>query len=419
MHRVLVVGSGRAGVAAAEELRRAGFAGEIAVLGDEPDGPYDRTACSKGVLTGHQRPRDVRLPVPSGLGVAWHLGRAARLDSRGRTVVTDTGQEFRYDGLVIATGTTPVAPTGWPHGAPRLHHLHSLSGAWALRADLRRARRVAVVGAGVTGCELASAVRALARECVLIDTKPYVMARALGAVVGRHVTDHLAAERVRLRLGRRLRGLGRWRGSWVLELDDGEEIVADLVVGAMGERPDTGWLRGSGLDVADGVRCDASLRAVGADRIVAAGAVARWPNGPHGAEPARVGQWITALEQGQAAARTLLAMITGAVPPPAAVLPRFWSDQFGLRIQVYGRVPPAADVSLAETRPWRRDTARAGIVAAYHENGRVVGLAGVNASRAFTLLAKAVFAETVVTTAPPVPLRVPTRRAPSRLAVAG
>ena len=117
--RIVVVGTGPAGMAAADELRRLGFAGELTVLGDEP--LYDRPACSKGVLSGHQKPADVRLPA-SEAPMDLRLGRrAVGLDTRDRVVFTDDGAEFEYDGLVIATGAAPVVPDGWPMDpVPRL-----------------------------------------------------------------------------------------------------------------------------------------------------------------------------------------------------------------------------------------------------------------------------------------------------------
>ncbi|HST63756.1 MAG TPA: oxidoreductase C-terminal domain-containing protein, partial [Mycobacteriales bacterium] len=148
-----------------------------------------------------------------------------------------------------------------------------------------------------------------------------------------------------------------------------------------------------------------SLRVLGLDGVVAAGALARWPDPRHGTvQPRRVGQWIMAVEQGRAAARTLLA---GDGPaPPVSLLPRFWSDQNGLRIQVCGRLSDQADVHLTELRPRRKDTARAGVVASYVENGRLAGVSAVNAPRAFNVACRTLLSEPAAYPAP-APIAIP------------
>jgi NADPH-dependent 2,4-dienoyl-CoA reductase/sulfur reductase-like enzyme len=383
--RILIVGTGPAGLAAADELRRLGFMGDLVVLGDEA--PYDRPACSKGLLSGRQTPRDVQLPLPEA-PMDLKLGRrAVELDVIRRLVGTDTGEIFEYDGLVIASGGYASIPRGWPSGEPGLHTLHTVSDAWAVRQELRDASRVAIVGGGLTGCEAACAVRGLAREAVIIDPKPCLMHRALGEPVGMLVTQAHREEGIETRLGRRVAEAERLRSRWRLTLDDGDHVHADLVLVTVGERADTRWLAGSGLDIRDGVRCDENLRVLGTDGVVAAGVVARWPNLRFGADPGRVGQWIAAMEQGRAAAQTLLA---GERPlPPVTLLPRFWSTQGDLRIQACGSVDHRAEVAVTQMRPARRDTARAGVLASFHREGRVVGLVAVNAPHAFTASTRA------------------------------
>jgi NADPH-dependent 2,4-dienoyl-CoA reductase/sulfur reductase-like enzyme len=392
--RIVVVGAGAAGWAAAGELRRLGFAGELVVLGAEPVGPYDRTACSKGLLDGHQRPQDTTLDLRGCPDVRWRAGvRVAGLDPYARRVVLESGRGVPYDGLVVATGTHATLPADWPAGQPGLHLLHDLAQAWALRSALRSARRVAVVGGGLTGCEVACAVTAMARQAVLINSQPYLMPRSIGEPVGALVAAEHRAAGIELRLGRRVARAEHRRGAWRLGLDSGEQLTADVVVVTVGEQPDVDWLAGTPADLSDGVLCDSSLRVVGLDGVVAAGALARWPNPRWGGPPGRIGQWITAVEQGQAAARTLLAGPGGA--PPAALLPRFWSDQNGLRIQVCGRLTDRAEVFLTELRPRRRDTARAGVVASYTERGRLAGVVAVNAPRAFAVACRTLLAEPV------------------------
>jgi NADPH-dependent 2,4-dienoyl-CoA reductase/sulfur reductase-like enzyme len=411
--RILVVGGGRAGVAAAEELRRLGFDGNVTLLCDEPEGPYDRPSCSKGLLTGHRRPQDVGMPYHDDGDLAWYRRRrAVEIDADDRRVTTDTGETFAYDGLVIATGAEATAPV-WAGPGSGVHLLHTLADAWALRHALRRADRVVIVGGGITGCEVACAVRSLARDCVLVDPQPQLMSRALGEVVGRYVTEAADREGVDLRLGRRVRSVDRLRRGWLVELDDGEGLVGDLVVATVGARPDTGWLTGAGLDLSDGLVCDESLRVAGLDGVVAAGAVARWPNLRYGYQLRGCEHWIGALEQGRAVAHTLLA--GDAEAPPVTVIPRFWSDQFGLRIQVCGELPVDGEVAITEMRPGRRDIARSGVVVGYHRDDRLVGLVAVNAAHAFTSIARGMLATPLPELATPhaVPALVPHSPAPA------
>ncbi|GIF66527.1 ferredoxin reductase [Asanoa ishikariensis] len=400
--RILIVGTGRAGVAAAEELRRQGYPGEIAMVGAEKEGPYDRPSCSKGILTGHKRPQDTRMPFHDE-DLTWYLGRrAVDLDPDNRRVETDTGESFAYDGLVIATGSSPSMPK-WA-AEPGVHLLHNLEHAWSLRRALRDAERVIIVGGGITGSEVASAVRSMARNCVVIDSKQQVMVRALGEEVGNHVTDVMRGEGVDFRLGHRVASANRFRDGWMVQLDDGENLVGDVVVATTGGRPDTAWLENAGIDLSKGVVCDESLRVVGLEDVVACGAVATWPNLRYGPQLRKAEHWISSLEQGRGAARTLLA--EDGDPGPVTVIPRFWTEQWGLRIQVCGELVPDGEVSISEMKRHRRDTARAGVVVGYHRDDRLVGLVSVNAAHAFTSLARAMIATPLpAVQATPMPLQ--------------
>jgi NADPH-dependent 2,4-dienoyl-CoA reductase/sulfur reductase-like enzyme len=401
--RILVIGGGPAGMAASEELRRQGFTGNITLLCDEPDAPYDRPACSKSLLTGHARPQDVRMPVDGELDVRWEHGRrAVEVDLRRRTVLTQTDEEYAFDGLVLATGSYAALPKDWPDG-PGMHVLHSVDEAWQLRQDLRHAERVAIVGGGITGCEVACAVRELAREAVLIDPKPYVMGRAVGEPIGQLIADEHRRFGVEMRLGRRVKEVERRRGGWRLSLDDGSYVHADIVVATLGEKPDTDFLAGTGIDVSRGILCDESLRAVdvtgdSVDGVVAAGAAVRWPNLLYSSEPMMVGQWIAAVEMGHAAARTLLA--GDRETPPVGIVPRYWTLQNGLRVMVAGDFTPTDHIVLTEMRPGRRDTARAGVMASYYRDDELVGLIAVNAARAFTETTRAMLIDTPVRVLP-------------------
>jgi len=390
--RVLVVGAGRAGLSAVEELRRRGHTGDITVLHDETNAPYDRPGCAKGMLTGDSRPQDLRLPIADGLEVDWRFGRrAVHLDLAAQTVITNTDEAFEYDGLVIASGARAVVPKGIPVGEPGVHLIYGLDDAYRLRQDLRRANKVVVIGAGLTGCEVSYAVRSQARDCILIDSQAYPLMRPLGEHAARLIRPEMDRHGLEVRSKTRVAEVFKTKKGWGLILDNGEEIHTDVIVASTGERPDNDWLKDTPeLDTSDGVLCDASLRVVGAKNVVAAGTIARWPNLQYSAKPGRVGQWIAALEQGRGAARTLLAGNT--TVGPVTHLPRFWSDQYGLRIQVCGTLPPEADVAVTEMRKGRRDVARAGVLLAYQLDNRLIGLVGVNAPQAFTTMARAMIA---------------------------
>src|SRR4029453_11845839 len=179
-------------------------------------------------------------------------------------------------------------------------------------------------------------------------------------------------------------------------------------------KPDTRWLQGcQDIDASDGVLCDEALRVVGAEDVVAAGTIARWPNLQYSATPRRVGQWITALEHGRAAARTLLSK--GHPGEPVTHMPRFWSEQFGLRIQVCGQTPSEAEVTITEMRPGRVDTARAGVLVGYHLDGVQVGLAAVNAPGPFTPMARRILANPGPTV-PSAPITAPAVQTPAATA---
>jgi NADPH-dependent 2,4-dienoyl-CoA reductase/sulfur reductase-like enzyme len=364
--RIVVVGASLAGLRAAEALRGAGFDGELTVVGEELEVPYDRPPLSKQLLAGDVEPAECRLAQDPALEATWRLGRRATgLDTAAREVSLDDGDRVPYDGLVIATGS---AARPWP-GAGGVHVLRTLEHALALRAACRQARSVAIVGAGFIGCEVAATLRASGRTVTLIDVAPRPM-MPLGALAG-EVCARLHAERgVRLFMGRPVAGVGRDR----VLLEDGERVDADVVIAALGAVPNTGWLGGSGLRLADGVVTDAYCFADGTTerRIVAAGDVAVFPHPLAGDAPVPIRHWSNAVEQGSAAAANLLAAGDGDLVRFAPV-PSFWSDQYDVKIQSVGFPhladgDPEVDGALEAYR----------FVAAAERGARLVGAVGFN-----------------------------------------
>ncbi|OOP60944.1 hypothetical protein BMF89_15015 [Arthrobacter sp. SRS-W-1-2016] len=338
--RIVVVGAGRAGFSAAERLRAIGFTGELIILGAEPHRPYNRTHLSKGLLAGTRSARDLPLRAHTRLNARWRTGSAAAaLDVPGRRVLMDDGRDVWFDRLVIATGTRAAHLPGAPMHSPHVWALRTIQDAYAIDRAMARARRVAVIGGGFIGSEIASTARERGLAVTLIDRSPVLLRRSLGNALGAAAGDLHRKAGVRLHLGVAVAGWTETPRGVVLDLEDGETVEADLAVVGVGTEPDTGWLEGSGLDTANGVLCDEACRALDlngrpVEGIVAAGDIARWPNLRFDATPRRIEHWINAIEMGQAAADTLTT--DPGTQAPYTPVPRFWSHQHGTRIQSAG-----------------------------------------------------------------------------------
>ncbi|MEU6130067.1 FAD-dependent oxidoreductase [Saccharopolyspora sp. NPDC047091] len=346
--RIAVIGASAAGLTAAEQLRRSGWDGEIALVGAEPHLPYDRPPLSKQVLAGAWEPDRTGLRAAdalAGLDLDLRLGtRATGLDVADRRVLLGA-DALDCDGVVIATG---VAARALPEQSPGAHVLRTLDDALALRAPLAvPGRRLVVVGAGVLGAEVAAVARELGHEVVLVAPEQVPMERAIGAEAGALLAAAHRAHGVDLRLGESVTGLVHEEGRTVgVRLAGGEEITGDAVLVAIGSRPAVDWLAGSGLDVADGVGCDEFCAA--APGIYAAGDVARWPH-PVLGRALRVEHRMNATEQGMAAARNLLAELAPdrfGERSPFAPVPYFWSDQYRFKVQAFGDLDAPDEVLL-------------------------------------------------------------------------
>ncbi|EFC81446.1 NAD(P)/FAD-dependent oxidoreductase [Parafrankia sp. EUN1f] len=372
---IVVVGSSVAGVRAVETLRERGYDGRVTLVGADAELPYDRPPLSKELLTGELTEHDVRLVTAdrlTDLRVEPLLGHpAVGLDLAAQVVHTTTG-DVRYDGLIIATGSTPVRPRGWP-SLDGVHTLRDLGDARAIAAALRRGSpRVVVIGAGFVGCEIAAAARLLGLDTTVVESQPWPLRRALRpdlvAPIVRLHRDH----GVRLRCGTEVRALlGTTRVEQV-ELADGTLLDADLVVIGIGAVPVTDWLAGSGLAVGDGVLTDRTLRA-SAPNVYAAGDVARWPS-DRSAGSHRVEHWTNARKQGARAAANLL---DPAAARPFTDVPYVWSDQHGRRLQLAGATRSG------EMRFLLGGPDEASYLAVFVEHGVVVGAVGFDRPRDF------------------------------------
>jgi 3-phenylpropionate/trans-cinnamate dioxygenase ferredoxin reductase subunit len=345
---VLIVGGGLAGQRCAETLRRRGYEGPVRILCAEGEPPYDRPPLSKGVLAG-----SLEEETTAFRDAGWYaenevellLGsRAAGLEPAARLVFLDGGEPVPYGKLLIASGGEPRR-LPFLEGFENVHYLRTLADARRLREELVPGARLAIVGAGFIGQEVAATARGLGAEVTIVEAMEVPLAPILGAELGRWFAYLHQEEGARLLTGALLEGA---RGADRVEellLADGTRLGCDTVVVGIGTVPATGWLRESLGE--RGVEVDAHGRTALAE-VFAAGD-ASIPFDPRFGVHARTEHWDAAAWQGAATAKAMLGELPG--PPP---LPSFWSDQYGLRIQSVGH-PHRGDSVIVDGNPAARD----------------------------------------------------------------
>lgn len=339
---VLIVGGGLAAVRTAEQLRRQGYAHPVTIVGAEAQLPYDRPPLSKEFLRGEVDNVDLKpIEFYQQNGISLRLGVGARgVDAQAHTVTLADGTILGYDQLVVATGLVPSRIPACPD-LDGIHVLRSFEQSRALRRRAATARRAVVVGAGFIGCEVSASLRGLGLDVVLVEPQPTPLAAVLGAQVGELVTRLHQAEGVDVRTGAGVAAIRGTGGVESVRLTDGCEVATDLVVVGIGSRPAVEWLAGSGVEVADGVVCDAVGRTSAFD-VWALGDVASWRDSM--GSQTRVEHWSNVAEQ----AKTLVAALLKLDSDPRVVVPYFWSDQYDVKIQCLGRPQTADAVHLVE-----------------------------------------------------------------------
>lgn len=323
---IVVVGAGLAGLRTVEQLRGGGHRGSITLIGAEGEVPYDRPPLSKQVLTGAWLPEQTALTHESSLsdlGLNLRLGTEA-VGLHGTTVELAEGDSVRGDAIVIATG---LSSRRLPNQPPSAHTLRTVDDSLALRDALARASSLLVIGGGFIGMEAASSARTLGVETTVIESLTQPLARALGPVGGQICASVAEEAGVQLRCGR---SLVRFIDEHTILLDDGNTVSADVILISVGGVPELAWLNGSVLDIPNGIACDTRGRVVGIPHVWAVGDVAAWQDPALGGYY-RNEHWSSASDQAAIVACNILG-----TDPLDPGLPYFWSDQFGLKIQLIG-----------------------------------------------------------------------------------
>jgi NADPH-dependent 2,4-dienoyl-CoA reductase/sulfur reductase-like enzyme len=358
-------------------LRAGHYEGRIILLGEESRRPYDRPPLSKQVLAGTWEPSRTTLLSDrrvAALDLDVRLGsRAESVDLDARIVRTALGEDVLFDALVVTTGLRPRTIPG-ADGLEGVHVLRTLDHALALNASLVPDAELVVIGAGFLGLEVAATARSSGVNVTVVEPLAAPLENRIGPLAASRLLELHRSRGVRIltEVGVDSLDAAPTEGATRRHIDsvtltDGTVLPATAVLVAVGCIPNTEFLASSGLEIADGVVCDAYCAA--GPSIWAAGDVARWLH-PGLGRHVRLEHRMNATEQANAVARNILGR-----GEPFAPVPFFWTDQYEAKIQVAGFVPPAGDGEIVESSD-------ESFVQVFREEGRLVGVLGWNAAKA-------------------------------------
>jgi apoptosis-inducing factor 3 len=327
--RVVIVGGGAAGFAAAEMLRREAFAGEVTILSSDDAAPYDRPNCSKDYLAGNAPEEWMPLRPPDFYqesGIKLELrAEVTAIDAKARSVTLADGRNLPFDKLLLATGAEPVRLDIPGADQPHVQTLRSLADSRAIIAKAKEARRAVVIGASFIGLEVAAALRARDIEVHVVAPERRPLERILGPEFG----DFIRAIHEEHGVVFHLEETATAIDAASVKLKGGASLPSDLVVVGIGVRPRIGLAEHAGLTTDRGVIVNEYLETSVAG-IFAAGDIARWPDAYTG-EKLRIEHWVLAERQGQAAARNILGH-----GQPFSDVPFFWSQHYDVPVTYIG-----------------------------------------------------------------------------------
>jgi apoptosis-inducing factor 3 len=367
--KVVIVGAGAAGNAAAETLRREGYTGKITLVDPDTDAPYDRPNLSKDYLAGNASEEWIPLHPPEFYREReielLHGPRVAAVEPKARRVRLDNGTDLPYDALLLATGASPVRlDAALERGTPGVHYLRSLADSRRITTSAREGARAVVLGASFIGLEVAASLRARKMDVHVVAPDARPLERVMGPEVGDWIRGVHEAQGVTFHLGRK----AQWVDAGLVVLDDGTRLPADLLVAGIGVRPNLELAEAAGLALDRGLVVDERLEA-SAPGIFAAGDIARWPD-PHTGDRIRVEHWVLAERQGQTAACNMLGHAER-----FDTVPFFWSAHYEESIRYVGHAERWDNIDINGDLGARDCTVR------FVRGGRVLAAATVGRDR--------------------------------------
>lgn len=361
--RVVIVGSGAAGSAAAEMLRRRGFEGSITMIDAEPDSPYDRPNLSKDYLAGNA-PEDWIPLRPPGFyeehEIAVVRGTATRIDAAGKRVEMEKGNAVEYDALLLAPGAEPIHLPLAGSDLPHVHYLRSLADSRSIIEASKRAKRAVVIGSSFIGLEVAASLRARNLDVEIIAPESVPLEKVLGKDLGTFIRSIHEEHGVKFHLGHKP---DRIEKDGVV-MDDGTKVAGDLVVIGVGVKPRVGLAESAGAAMDRGVTVDEFL-ATSVPGIWAVGDIARWPD-PHTGDRIRVEHWVVAQRMGQTAARNILG-----AREKFDFVPFFWSAHYDVSINYVGHAEGWDDIKVDG------DASKHDVSVRYEKAGKLLALATI------------------------------------------
>ena len=343
---VIVVGAGLAGWRFVESLRVEGYRGALTLVGDEPHAPYDRPPLSKQVLSGKWEVEKATLASPQQLaesGATLRLGvRAAQLDVEATAVRLSDDSLLVGTHVVLATGSRARPLSFASSGAlDTLRTRDDLVHLDGELASLAPASVAAVIGGGFVGAEVATSMKARGLVPVVLEAAERPLIAAVGEEASTWLLPLAANAEVELRTNQRLNNVTKSDPGYVLDFDDGTHLDARTLLAAVGSTLDLEWLANSGLTLDEGVVVDRDFQA--APRVAAIGDVARFVlRGAIGEEVVRVEHWQNATEHAAELAHFWMSGDSAV----GVIVPYFWSDQYGQKIQMLGHPHPSDDVAI-------------------------------------------------------------------------